>query len=644
MPNRYIQRVSPEPGLANSPALASALVDAARHATVGVLVAVQTENGCRCEFVNDRMRALVGHPKQIPEDLELDAESRNHIASWLADPRAPTLALDAVSIATKEDGLLQIVASRSVVAGRRAVVFFFYDSVVRLRAERALAESEARFRRLLDAAPDAIALGTKTRFVYANPAGVRLLGYGSMQEVTSVPLREHIHPEDRPVAAGIVRALLTTGAQQNSARVRLRHKDGHLVYIDLRPIAIEWEGEPALLGIGRDLTERRRGQAQLIRADRLAAMGTLAAGVAHEINNPLAYLMLNLQYLMRELPRFDGDPARLELLLERLAEAEHGARRVSTIVGDLRTLSRAEQVGHAPVSVKEAAVASTKLVGVELRRRARLVEDYADVPRVVANATRLEQVFTNLLLNASQSIAEGRPQENEVRLSLRSEGNLVVAEVSDTGAGIPKEIIGRIFDPFFTTKPRGVGTGLGLPISRGIVKSFGGDITVTSTSRTGTTFRVELPALAATEVVSERVDDAAPSEAPIARRQRRARVLVVDDERLVADMLKRALSDANDVTVATDAQTALDQILSGAEFDLIFCDLLMPRMSGMDLYEKVRATRSGFEERIVFMTGGAFTDRAAQFLATVPNRTMSKPFNLIDLERIVSRAARGQFS
>jgi PAS domain S-box-containing protein len=620
-----------------------ALVEAARSASIGIVVAAPSESGFVCELASQRIVELAGGtPRRIPEELGLDPEASGAVSRWLSDPGAGTLSLDGVSMGGDSSGSrLRLVASRVAFGGRPAAVLFFYDSVVRRRAERALAESDARFRRLLDTSPDAVALGTRARFHYANPAAVRVLGYSSMEEIVSKPMREHLHPGDRAIARAMVKSLLETGRAQPPVRIRVLHKDGRPVQLELRPMAIEWDGEPALLGIARDLTERRRVQAQIIRADRLAAMGTLAAGVAHEINNPLAYLMLNLQYLMRELPRFDGDPARLAVLLERLAEAEHGARRVSTIVGDLRTLARPEQVGTGPVSVTAAVNAAVKVVGAQLRHRARVVESYDDVPLVEASTTRLEQVFVNLLANAAQAIPEGRPEDHLIRVSVRAEGASVIVEVSDTGVGIPPEVLGRVFDPFFTTKPRGVGTGLGLPISRGIVKSLGGEITVSSTVGVGTAFRIVLPALIGAEAALPRPEDAVVTitEAPAAPRPGRARVLVVDDEPLVADMLQRTLSEAHDVTVATDGVTALEYVLSGAEFDLIFCDLLMPRMSGMDLYDELRAKRPGVEERIVFMTGGAFTERAAQFLATVPNRKLSKPFDLGDLERVVSRAA-----
>ncbi|HEX3597089.1 MAG TPA: ATP-binding protein [Polyangiaceae bacterium] len=622
-----------------------ALVDALRTTNVGIVVAVENDGSYLCDFVNERAKDLLGRvPRLIPSELGLDGAATSALAQWLAAPLEMPFASDAC-VAAGAARAFRIVGSRSRAGGRAAAVLFLYDAAPETHAERALAESEARFRRLLDAAPGAIGLGTRERFLYANPASVRLLGYSTMEEVTSIPLRQHVHPDDRQLARRIVQLLMSTRTPVPETRIRLLHKDGRDVPVDLHSLVIEFGGEKALFGVAHDLSERRRVQAQLVRADRLSSVGTLAAGVAHEINNPLAYLMLNLQYLMRELPRFDGDETRLGGLLERLAEAEHGARRVSTIVGDLRTLARPEETNREPVSVPKALTAAIKVAGVEMRRRARVVEVYENVPHVDASPTRLEQVFVNLLVNAGHAIKEGRPEDNEIRVTAFGDAGRVVVEVSDTGSGIAPETLGRVFDPFFTTKPRGLGTGLGLPISRGIVKSLGGEITVTSVIGTGTTFRVTLPALADDDPRLKRAaEEALPSTVGLpvesAARRARARVLVVDDEPLVADMLRRTLADGHDVTVATDARTALDFVLSGAEFDLIFCDLLMPRMSGMDLYTALRAERPGVEERIVFMTGGAFTERAAAFLATVPNRKMSKPFDLTELERVVSKAAR----
>ena len=621
------------------PGFGPALVEAARRANIGVVVAVEEGGIFRCEFANDCILGLVGRvPSRVPEDLGFAPPDERSLIAFFHASGKSTLTLEDVVRRDAPAGMFRVVASKVVRDGRSAAVLFIYDVFARRLAERALVESEGRFRRLLDAAPDGIALSTMTRFIYANPALVKLLGYSHMEELTSLPIWRHVHPADLPSAGRLARDLLGRGKPQASARLRILRKDQGIVQIDMRAIAIEWDGDTALLGIARDMTERRRAQGQLIRADRLSAMGTLAAGVAHEINNPLAYLMLNIQYLMRELPRYDGEPERLGLLLERLDEAEHGARRVSVIVSDLRTFGRPEQIERGPVSVVQAVSAAVKVSASHFRHRARIVETYDGRPFVDGSATRLEQVFVNLLVNAAQAIPEGDPDGNEVSVRVRREGDRVAVEVVDTGVGIPAEILDRVFDPFFTTKPRGVGTGLGLPTSLGIVTSLGGEITVSSTVGAGTTFRVVLPALAD---VTSLPSSMPPPIIPFPKAPR-ARLLVVDDEPLVADMLQRTLSDEHDVTVATDAKTALEYLLGGEAFDLIFCDLLMPRMSGMDLYEELRVKRPGLQERIVFMTGGAFTERAAQFLAAVPNAKMSKPFDLTELERVLSRARAGK--
>jgi PAS domain S-box-containing protein len=619
------------------PGFAPALVEAVRGANIGVIVATHTGDTFRCKFANECVVSLVGRlPRRVPEDLGFVDDDERSIRAFLESDGVGSLTLDNVGRQGATDaGMLRVVASKVVKDGHRSAVLFLYDVFARTLVERALAESEARFRRVIDAAPDAIILSTVDGFIYANPALVRMLGYSRMEELTSLPAQRHVHPADQAVALRLAEDLLLRGQRHTSGRFRVLRKDHGIVELDMRAIAVEWEGETALLGIARDMSERRRVQAQLIHADRLGAMGTLAAGVAHEINNPLAYLMLNIQYLMRELPRFDGDPTKLSALLERLGEAEHGARRVSSIVGDLRTFGRPEQTAGGPVSVVQAVSAAVKMTAPHFKHRARVREQYDISPVVDASAVRLEQVFVNLLVNAAQAIPEGDPDGNEATVRVRLDGERVVVEVSDTGVGIPAEILDRVFDPFFTTKPRGVGTGLGLPTSLGIVTSMGGEITVSSTIGVGTTFRVFLRALSM-EVPAEPNMPQPLSDTAFAK-PLRTRLLVVDDEPLVADMLFRALSDEHDVTVTTDAKTALDYLL-GDEYDLIFCDLLMPKMSGMDLYEELRSKRPGLEERIVFMTGGAFTERAAQFLSVVPNPKMSKPFDLTEIERVLVRA------
>jgi signal transduction histidine kinase/HAMP domain-containing protein len=244
------------------------------------------------------------------------------------------------------------------------------------------------------------------------------------------------------------------------------------------------------------LQQLQAAQEQLLFADRLASVGRLAAGVGHEINNPLAFILSNLRYVHQELRELMGAPtedARLEMIAA-LSEASEGAERVRLIVQDLKLLSRPDDVALGPVDLVSVVRSSAKMARHEVRDRARLVEACGGVPAVRANAARLGQVFLNLLINAAHAIEPGRAEENEIRVEARvSAPGHVTVEVRDTGSGIPSEYLRRVFDPFFTTKPVGVGTGLGLSVCHRIITALGGDIRVESEPGRGTSFFITLP-------------------------------------------------------------------------------------------------------------------------------------------------------
>jgi PAS domain S-box-containing protein len=512
-------------------------------------------------------------------------------------------------------------------------VCFLLDVSDRTRTEDRLAASMAAFRRILDVAPDAIAVGTRSRLLYVNPALANLLRQDA-REIVRRPITHYIAPDDRGRAIEALDEISSTGVPLPHLLVMLQRSDGTSVPVELSAMPIEWEGQRALLAAGRDVSERRRAQTEIAEADRLSAMGTLTAGIAHEVNNPLAYVLLNLQYLLRQIDKYDGSDATTAKLIERLGEAQHGARRVAGIVADLRTLAHTDERSIGPISVESALRAAIRIASSTFKDRAQLVEQYRPTPPVEANASKLEQVFVNLLVNAGQALPEGAPEKHQITARLFTEGGRVVATVTDTGRGIPADSLRRIFDPFFTTKPRGLGTGLGLPISYQIINALGGDLTVESVVGVGTTFRVALP-------MSQRVpllEPRTPTPPPIGARTARARVLVIDDEPLVTDMLARVFGEAHDVTVTTSPSEGLSLILD-RDFDVVFCDLLMPGLSGMDIYEELERRKPGAERRIVFMTGGAFTERAASFLTRVSNRRIVKPFEISDLERALARVA-----
>jgi signal transduction histidine kinase len=367
--------------------------------------------------------------------------------------------------------------------------------------------------------------------------------------------------------------------------------------------------------------ERKKLQATSAETERLAALGTLAAGVAHEINNPLAYVSSNVSYAARVFGS-DGRTGReKDAGLSALSEADDGCRRIRAIVGDLQLFSRAPDDERRAVDVHRALDASANIVMHEIRPRARLVKDYGDVPRVMANDGRLAQLFSNLILNAAQAIPEGNAGTNEIRLVTRADESWVTIEVRDTGAGIPEDVLGRIFEPFFTTKPVGVGTGLGLSIAHKIVTAAGGEIRVTSGPAGGTAFRVRLPVAQA------------PASAPLPARttHRRARILVIDDDPMIGAVLKRVLDDAHDVESTTQPQEAIARLRAGERFDLILCDMMMPEMTGIEVHAEVSETLPDQATRMMFLTGGATSARARAFVAQHAGRIVEKPFVTADL-------------
>jgi signal transduction histidine kinase len=416
--------------------------------------------------------------------------------------------------------------------------------------------------------------------------------------------------------------------------------------------AIEREIKEAAVRI-----ERKEMHEQLLVSDRMASVGTLAAGVAHEINNPLAALMANLDFAIAELKQFIDEAEtqsaseapngragesgwsawlklRSEQVLEPLHDTRESAERVRVIVRDLKVFSRSEEEQRGPVDVRRVMESSLRMAWNEIRHRARLIKDYGEVPLVQASESRLGQVFLNLIVNAAQAIPEGRAESNDIRVATRLDGHeRVMVEVRDTGAGIPPANLARIFDPFFTTKAVGQGTGLGLAICQRIIASLSGEITVESSVGKGTTFRVFLPV-----AKTQKADDQAPPPPRILGR--RARILVVDDEPMVVSAIRRALSREHDVVPAASARDAKDRIANGERFDLILCDLMMPQMTGIELHAELTRTARDQADRIVFMTGGAFTAQARQFLETVRNARVEKPFDFPSLKTLIHSLAR----
>jgi PAS domain S-box-containing protein len=460
----------------------------------------------------------------------------------------------------------------------------------------------------------------------------------------------HVHPEDREAVDARLRAALVDG-KPIELLYRIVRPGGDVRTLQARGRIISDEaGRPVrLTATCQDVTERKKLEDQVLLAGRMTAVGTLSGGVAHEINNPLAYVLSNIDFVHGEVSNFLseipvylrrgplGADEALDKLLGRLAdvkealdEARHGAERVRNIVRDLKTFSKAEEGKQLrPVVLRQVLESSINLAWNEIRHRARLVQSFGDVPDVFANEARLGQVFVNLLVNAAQAIPEGQRDEHAITVSSRPfSDQMVCVEVRDTGCGIAAENLQRIFDPFFTTKQVGSAMGLGLSICYGIVHAMGGEIQVESSLGKGSVFRVLLPA------AQQRVDEATRG-IPADAGQKRGRVLVIDDEPMVVATLRRILARQHDVATATSARDALARLHAGQRYDAVLCDLMMPDMTGMALHDQLEKELPDVAQRMIFITGGAFTPRGIEFLDRVPNPRIEKPFDVGSLLALV---------
>jgi PAS domain S-box-containing protein len=388
--------------------------------------------------------------------------------------------------------------------------------------------------------------------------------------------------------------------------------------------------------IALDVTEhpqaeraRKDTEAQMGLLERLAATGRLAAGVAHEINNPLTYVISNLEEVRASL-RTEPANEDLHRLVE---EAIGGAERVAAIVRDLRVFARAPAKSENRCDPTKAAESAASLAWNQIRHRARLERDFHATPEAAISDGRLAQVLVNLLMNACLAIPEDRFHEHSIRVSVRYVEPWIVIEVTDNGAGMSLETQAHVFEPFFTTRAPGEGMGLGLALCHTIVTEAGGSITVQSEVAKGTTFRVQLPP--ATSPPGEATKELDCDSAADAPGRGRLRLLVIDDEPLIGRSLSRLLREL-DIAFEVRARSALERLRGGEQFDAILCDLMMPEMSGMQFYEIVCQEMPDLGHKILFMSSGAFGGEGEAFVQRMGDRVFEKPGEL----RLVSKRLR----
>ncbi|HEY6004419.1 MAG TPA: PAS domain S-box protein [Anaeromyxobacter sp.] len=535
-----------------------------------------------------------------------------------------------------------------------AVVAAYRDTTEQRRQAQELAQSQ----RQLALAVEGSDLGywewdLRTDRILYSSTWPALLGYGQREiGPTLADWVRLVHPDDLPRVKEEVRAHVKGLSKGIDAEFRMRGRDGSWLWIHSRGRVVERDERRRAVrasGTHADVTRRHEAEERLqeareklLVATRLASVGTLAAGVAHEINNPLAWVTSNLGYAIETVSAGKGPPGPGDReLREALEEALQGADRISSIVKAMRSLGRPSDAEEPQATDVRAELQNAlQMIRNQLVQRARLdVHLPEKLPAARARTNELGRVFLNVLVNAAQAIPEGKASENRILVTAREEGGEIVVEVADTGTGIPLHARERIFEPFFTTKPVGVGTGLGLSIARSIIAGAGGSIDFETEEGRGTTFRLRVPARTSAAASPAAGPARAAANGSGALRASR-RILVIDDERLVRKALVRMLSRVHDVTAVGSAAEALRRIDGGERWDAILCDLMLPDVDGVGFYEALAARRSDAIAHLAFVTGGAFGERATAFLAVHHVVTLSKPVEPAELLAVAERLAQ----
>jgi PAS domain S-box-containing protein len=372
----------------------------------------------------------------------------------------------------------------------------------------------------------------------------------------------------------------------------------------------------------RDVTERRSLLTRVALADRMSSVGTLAAGMAHEINNPLTYVTASMDHVDAQLralkvPSKD-ERALVDDMRLTLAEARQGAERIRVVVRDLMVFTGDADDREDPVDLSAALNHALRMADRALKRCAPVTRNERHSVPVWGNAARYGQAFLNVLLNAAEAMP-GNPAEHQL-ISIMTRDNLdgtVAVEITDNGAGIPPDVLPHVFEPFFTTRSRAVSSGLGLSIAHGIITGFGGTIDIQSAPGVGTTVRMCLKSAPATSRFTHRPETAAA----------RCRLLVVDDQPDVLRATRRMLGGGHDVEAASGGQEALAILERDREFDVILCNVSMANISGADFHGELSHRWPGLEKRIIFMSGASFCEEMSQFVHGMENLLLTKPLD-----------------
>ncbi len=489
--------------------------------------------------------------------------------------------------------------------------------------QRRLARDQAAmWRALVDNAPDVVmhldAMG-RVRFINRTPSAVR--GTGALSWFDMV--EEEHHAEMRSALAAVF-----SRAQSATLELCSLGESDLPIWTEnhLGPVRSGSSVSGALV-IQRDVSEKKAAEAQLFMTERMASVGNLAAAIAHEVNNPLASVLANLELALREAEQMSTATE----LLEELQDAREAATRVRTVVRDLNVFSRADDDSRTLVDIERVLDSALRLAWNEVRARATLQRELHATPRVWGNESQLGQALLSLILHMAHGIEAGDPEHNTIAVQLYADAfEHVVIVLRASGKPLSDLAKASLLRPFSSARP--AASSLGLSICQRVIAEYGGTITIENGLHNE--LRVCLPACARAEL------DAPPDRDSEIRALRRGCVLVIDDERLITQVVRRTLSAEHDVVTLDNTVEALRRLEAGERFDAIVCDLMMPGLSGMDFHARVQRDFPDLADKIVFFTGGAFTTRAREFLRNVPNRRVDKPVAGYELRQVINAMVR----
>jgi PAS domain S-box-containing protein len=606
----------------------------------GIVIAdVETQ---QFQYANPALCRMLGYTEEELRTMDVAAihpkEDLQHIvAEFEAQARGDkTLAPDIPCL--RKDGTIVYSDINTVsitVDGRKCNAGFFRDITERKQAEETLRRSEERYRTILEDIEDSyFEVDLAGNLTFVNDATCHNLGY-SREELIGINFRSFTNEENVKSVYQVYNEVFLTGKPNKGFSWKFVRKNGSEGFADASVSALrDREGKIiGFRGIGRDMTERKKEEQQMLTSGKLASVGEITASVAHEINNPLASVLGYAQLLTSRHDIPQDIKQDLDIIYQ------EGQRAVK-IVQSLLRFARLHKPERSLTDINELVERTLELQIYKLRTSniTLTTKLAADLPWAMVDYNQIQQVILNIVVNATQAMAEAR-YKGKITVTTGMNKDYVRISIADNGPGIAEENINKVFDPFFTTKPVGSGSGLGLSVCHGIITEHGGNICVERTNGKGATFIIDLPAATGDEAV---IKEKAVAEKKRPRRRRKVgeSILIVEDEPAIRGILTRTLSeDGYQVDTASSGKDALRKLEEGLH-NIYIVDLKMPEMSGEQLYKIMKDKYPKSAERIVFITGDTSTPETQNFLASTGRPYLRKPFDYTELTKMVEETTR----